>query len=203
MTAGPLHLMDAVPAHTPGPVVQFVNVRKRFGRLDVLRGVDLTIARSRITAILGPNGAGKTTLIKCLLGLTRPDEGTMEVGGRSPALEPAARATIGYAPQAPRFPDNLPGRRILTMLELLRETPGVGVDPIFRSFGLDAELDKPARILSGGTRQKLSLALALAFRPTLLILDEPTAGLDPVSSGHLKDRLRQERAAGTTVVLTS
>ncbi|HEU4763301.1 MAG TPA: ABC transporter ATP-binding protein [Gemmatimonadales bacterium] len=203
MSPAPLHLVDPTPARRPGPGVRFTAVHKRFGRVEVLRGVDLSVAPARVTAILGPNGAGKSTLIKCLLGLAHPDAGAIEVGGRAPGTDPAARADIGYAPQAPRFPEHSSGRRILAMLSALRGATVTADDPVFAAFGLGPELDKPTRALSGGTRQRLSVALALAFQPRVLVLDEPTAGLDPVASGVLKERLRHERRAGTTILLTS
>lgn len=201
MTAPALHLVGAAPA--AGPAVRFADVHKRFGRVDVLRGVSAEIAPGRITAILGPNGAGKSTLIKCLLGLDRADGGRIDVDGRTPGDDPSSRAGIGYAPQSPRFPENSTGRQILAMLGALRGSVTAGDEPLFAEFGLERELDKPTRTLSGGTRQKLSVALALAFGPALLVLDEPTAGLDPVASGILKDRLLDERRRGHTVVLTS
>lgn len=198
-----LRLVDPAPAAPAGPAVLFAGVSKRFGPAPVLDRVHLRLAAGRVTAVLGPNGAGKSTLIKCLLGLVRPDSGRIEVAGADPCGDPAARAIIGYAPQAPRFPAHSSGREILGTLAALRRTSIGRLDPIFGAFRLESAMDQPTGTLSGGTRQKLSVALALTFAPALLVLDEPTAGLDPSAVGVLKDRLRQERQHGITIVLAS
>jgi Cu-processing system ATP-binding protein len=177
-------------------------LRKRFGAVEVLRGVDLRIARGRITAIVGPNGAGKTTFIKALLGLTRPDSGTLTFDGAPIAGDDAYRAHIGYMPQIARFPENLTGRELLALLRDLRSDPPVD-ERLLEQFALDDALDKPLRVLSGGTRQKINAAAAFLFAPSCYVLDEPTAGLDPIAAGVLKRRIHAERVAGRTVILTS
>jgi Cu-processing system ATP-binding protein len=178
-------------------------VTKRFGRQQVLRGIDLAVRAGRITAILGPNAAGKSTVIKILLGLTRADGGSLAVNGAAVGSDPGYRAEIGYMPQHPHFPENLTGREVVHLLRDLRGDAVPEDDELFGAFGLPAELDKPIRALSGGTRQKLNAAVAFMFRPALLILDEPTAGLDPVASGHLKAKILRARHDGTSVILTS
>ncbi|HKG93834.1 MAG TPA: ABC transporter ATP-binding protein [Gemmatimonadaceae bacterium] len=176
---------------------------KRFGRLEILRGIDLEVRPGRITAIVGPNGAGKTTLIKALLGLVRPDGGRILFGGERVGDDPGYRARIGYMPQIARFPENLTGAELLALLRDLRGGAARVDGELIARFGLAPQLDKPLRTLSGGTRQKVNAVMALLFDPELLVLDEPTAGLDPVSSGALKDRLLRERREGTTLILTS
>ena len=186
-------------------MLEIRNLTKRFGALDVLRGVDLIVRPGRVTALLGPNGAGKTTLIKSVLGLTRPDTGAILLGG-APAVGEAYRARIGYMPQIARFPENLSGADLMAMLADLRGVAlgGAATDEaLVERFALGPHLAKPLRTLSGGTRQKVNAVLAFLFRPELLVLDEPTAGLDPLSSGVLKDRILAERGAGRTIVLTS
>jgi Cu-processing system ATP-binding protein len=184
-------------------MIRIHGLTQRFGRLDVLRGVDLTIEPGTVTAILGPNGAGKTTLIKCCLGLVRPDSGRITMDGQDIAGDAEYRRHIGYMPQIPRYPENLTVREILTMIRDLRaEEEGLDTE-LVAVFGLDAQLDKPFRALSGGNRQRVSAAIAFMFRPRLLFLDEPTAGLDPLASSTLKDRIRREKEAGRTIVLTS
>ncbi|HQR17947.1 MAG TPA: ABC transporter ATP-binding protein [Gemmatimonadales bacterium] len=185
------------------PAVEFRALRKRFGRLAALDGVDIQVAPGRVTALVGPNGAGKSTLIKCLLGLVRPDEGSILLGGNPLGAGWAYRRELGYMPQAPRFPDNLTGREVVAMLRDLRGRGGDHDEELLDWFGESGALDRPVRVLSGGTRQKLNAAIAFLFRPVLLILDEPTAGLDPVASGILKDKIRRVRDAGATVVLSS
>ncbi len=184
-------------------MIRMTGVCKAFRRRPVLRGVSLQVRPGRITAVLGPNGSGKTTLIKMLLGLVRADEGTIDVGGVRIDGDCAYRAALGYMPQAARFPENLNGREIIAMLEDLRG-PGTARDrELIDGFALEPELDKPVHTLSGGNRQKVSAVTALLFDPALIILDEPTAGLDPIASGMLKDKLRRERTCGKTILLTS
>jgi len=184
-------------------MITISRVSKRFGAVQVLQSVEAVIAPARVTAILGPNGAGKTTLIKTLLGLTRPDAGTLFVAGYEVNDDPAYRARIGYMPQAPRFPENLTGAELLAVLADLRDPATPQDRELVDAFQLGRELTKPLRTLSGGTRQKINAALAFLFSPDLLVLDEPTAGLDPVASGVLKDKIRAERDRGRTFVLTS
>ena len=176
---------------------------KRFGAQQVLRGLDLSIAAGRVTAIVGPNGAGKTTFIKSVLGLTRPDGGQLLLDGVAVREDGAHRARIGYMPQIARFPENLTGAELLDFMAELRGRPTDTDRELVERFVLEPELAKPLRTLSGGTRQKVNAALAFLFRPDLLVLDEPTAGLDPVSSAVLKDKIALERSNGRTIVLTS
>jgi Cu-processing system ATP-binding protein len=183
-------------------VIEIRGLRKRFGSNAVLDAVDLDIAGGRITAIVGPNAAGKSTLIKCVLGLTRPDAGTIAVGGVDIDERGEYRSGIGYMPQIARFPENISGQDLIDMVVDVRGMPAASREMI-EAFGLRAHLAKPLRTLSGGTRQKLNAVIALLFRPAVLMLDEPSAGLDPVSAGLLKDRMRSERDAGTAVILTS
>ena len=185
-------------------MLEIRGLTKRFGALEVLRGVDLAIRPGRVTAVVGPNGAGKTTLIKSVLGLTRADAGVVLLDGE-PAVGDAYRAHIGYMPQIARFPQNLSAADLISMLVDVRGRPGSGAldDELVARLELEAHLHKPLRALSGGSRQKVNAVLAFLFRPELLVLDEPTAGLDPVASGILKDKIDAERRAGRTFVLTS
>lgn len=185
------------------PMIQITNLCKRFGSLDVLSSVNLEVRSGRVIAIVGPNGAGKTTLIKAVLGLTRPDAGQLLLDGVDVIGGDGYRARIGYMPQIARFPENLTGAELIAMLKDLRG-PGTQLDTeLIDSFGLAEALEKPLRVLSGGTRQKVNAAMAFLFSPELLILDEPTAGLDPLSSSVLKDKILADRGAGKTVMVTS
>jgi len=169
----------------------------------VLRGVDLDIAPARLTGIVGPNGAGKTTLLKMLVGLVHPTAGRIEIGGTEIGRDARYRGRIGYMPQIASFPGNLTPRELFVMMRDLRglETP---VDEeLVESFDLGPHMSKPMRALSGGTRQKVNACLALLFRPELVILDEPTASLDPRSSALFKDKLLSLRSAGTTTLIAS
>jgi Cu-processing system ATP-binding protein len=195
--------VEAIVIPLPCTVIEGIGVTKRYGRVPVLRGIDLSVKAGRVTAILGPNGAGKSTLIRVLLGLARPDDGSVTVAGTVVGDDPSYRAAIGYMPQHPHFPENLTGREVVRLLRELRGHTVPEDDELFESFALAAELDKPVRTLSGGTKQKLNAALAFMFRPRILLLDEPTAGLDPVASGVLKARILGARQAGVTVLVVS
>ena len=184
-------------------MIEMSGLTKRFGRLDVLRGVDLSIARGRVTGIVGPNGAGKSTLIKLVLGLTHATSGEIRVDGRSIAGDESYRARIGYMPQMGRFPEHLTARELFATMRELRGGDVPVDDDLVGVLSLEEHLDKPLRALSGGTRQKVNACLALRFQPALVILDEPTAGLDPRSSALLKDKLLALRAAGATIVVAS
>lgn len=209
--------MIPIQSHT----LSIDGLAKRFGRLPVLKGLDLQFERGSATAIIGHNGSGKTTLIKIILGLVRPDAGRLFFDGAKLNGQADYRARIGYMPQAARFPENLTANELFSMLKDLRGNPGdidkelihdkqlihdkelIHDEELIHAFRLAPELNKPLRTLSGGTRQKVSAVIAFLFRPAFIILDEPTAGLDPVASSILKDKIRQERARGTTFILTS
>ena len=175
---------------------------KSYGSIAVLRGLNLEIARGRVTAIVGPNGAGKTTFIKALLGLTRPDAGILTFDGVAIGDDAAYRARIGYMPQIAHFPENLTGTELLALLRDLRGAGSLD-ERLIDQLGLRDAVDKKLRVLSGGTRQKVNAVAAFLFAPDLYVLDEPTSGLDPVSSGILKQRILAERVAERTIILTS
>ena len=178
-------------------------VVKRFGRRTVLAGLDADIATGRITALVGPNGAGKTTFLKVLLGLARPTAGQVAIDGVILDGGPEYRAQIGYMPQIVHFPAHLRGSDLMTMVTALRGGTTQPDLSLAEAFDLGATMRRPLGELSGGTRQKINAVLAFAFAPKLLILDEPTAGLDPLAARVLKDRILAERARGTTVLITS
>lgn len=185
-------------------MIEFSGVTKRFGTVDVLRGVDLRVARGRVLGLVGPNGTGKTTLIKMLLRLAHPTSGVIRVGDRRVSDDESYRANIGYMPQIARFPDNLTAIDLFALLRGLRGQSGPGDEKrLIARFGLADHVDKPLRVLSGGTRQKVNAAMALLFDPPVLVLDEPTAGLDPLSSASLKDEILARRENGATVLVTS
>jgi Cu-processing system ATP-binding protein len=196
--------MKPLPERRPAEV-RVENLTKRFGRFAALNGVDLTFGAGRITAVVGPNAAGKSTLIKAILGLVRVgrDDGRILVDGEPVRDDHRYRARIGYMPQAAQFPAQLTGREILALVEGLRAGETHLDRELIDRLGLGPSLDKRVRLMSGGTRQKLNAAVAFLFRPTLLVLDEPTAGLDPIASAILKDKILAAASSGTTVILTS
>lgn len=183
-------------------MIRFTNIHKSFGKHRVLVNISFAAPDGQVTAIVGPNGSGKSTIIKLLLGLVSPESGEMFIDDRKLNGSCEYRRDIGYMPQIAKFPDNLTGAEALKMLRQLRNGfASAEIDNY--PFDLGPELLKKTRTLSGGTRQKLSACVALMFDPQILALDEPTAGLDPISSGELKDRIRSERDKGKTIILTS
>ncbi len=178
-------------------------IRKRYGRVTALAGVDLELLPGRVTGVVGPNGAGKTTLLKVMLGLVRPDAGELWFAGERTEPDAAFRARIGYMPQRAAFPRNLTGQEVLALLLALRRLPTLPDSRLLAGLRLEPDLARPVGTLSDGTRQKLSAAIAFAFAPELLVLDEPTAGLDPPAATVLKDRIREERARGRTILVSS
>jgi len=184
-------------------MIQIKNLNKKFGNLHVLQNLNLDLHDNKITAILGPNGAGKTTLIKCLLGLVKPDSGQLIINDVNINGNAEYRHQIGYMPQIARYPDNLTVQEIIEMVKDIRGIPHEPDEELYHAFGMESELLKKFKTLSGGNRQKVSAVLAFLFRPAVIFLDEPTAGLDPVSSSCLKDKIKREKKAGKTIILTS
>jgi Cu-processing system ATP-binding protein len=184
-------------------MIRIHHVSKSFGDLRVLDDVTLEIAPGAVTAILGPNASGKSTLIKCVLGLVNPDRGKILVDGDPVAGQSHYRAKIGYMPQIARLPEHLTVAELFRMLKDLREH-GADTDiELFARYELGAMSEKPLGTLSGGTRQKILAAVAFLFSPKVLILDEPTVGLDPVATTIFKDKIRKERNSGRTILLSS
>jgi len=184
-------------------MISIRQLSKQFGKLEVLHPLDLEIGENKITALIGHNGSGKTTLIQCILGLDQASSGSIHFKSIKLNGDVSYREKIGYMPQIASFPENLSGREILEMISNLRGNPADSRAELIDYFSLEAELDKPLRVLSGGNRQKISVIIAFMFEPELLILDEPTAGLDPRSSSLLKDRIKQIKQEGKTVLITS
>jgi Cu-processing system ATP-binding protein len=183
-------------------MIQLDAIRKRFGPLDVLQDVSLAVRPGAVTALVGPNGSGKTTLIKIALGLTRADHGALQIAGRPADEAGEYRRAIGYMPQAAHFPVNLRVGDVLELVTQLR--PGEATDDdLARAFDMDGIRDKFVGTLSGGTKQRVNAVIAFMFRPALLILDEPTAGLDPLSANVLKEKIRAVRREGRSVLITS
>lgn len=183
-------------------MIQIENIRKRFDRLQVLDGVSLTIDQPGIFAILGPNGSGKTTLLKSILGMVLPQAGDIRINNETVIRKWQHRNQIGYLPQIARFPDNLTVKEVIQMVKTIRAQPAFELTLIDR-FGLKGFLNKKLGNLSGGTRQKVNIVLTFMFESDLYILDEPTAGLDPVALIQLKDLIREEKDKGKTFLITT
>jgi Cu-processing system ATP-binding protein len=183
-------------------MIEITNLQKSFGKVEVLDGVSLTIDDKGIFAILGPNGSGKTTLIKSILGMVIPQAGEININGQNIKGKWDYRKDIDYLPQIAQFPDNITVIELLNMIKNLRGQK-TSDQKLIELFKLEPFLDKKLGNLSGGTKQKVNLVLAFMFDSPILILDEPTTGLDPVSLIHLKDLIREEKAAGKTILITT
>ena len=180
------------------------NVNKKFGKLSVLKDVSLTFNKGQAIALIGPNGSGKTTFIKSILGLVVPDSGFLTFNGKNIAHDWRYRAHIGYMPQIGRYPENMTIAQLIAMMKDIRRGEEDSLDEeLIETFCLNEISSKRMRTLSGGARQKVSAALAFLFRPDVLILDEPTAGLDPVATEQLKEKMRKEVLAGKLLLVTS
>jgi len=183
-------------------MIKINNLHKKFGKLTVLEGLDLVINSGGIFAVLGPNGSGKTTLIKTVLGMVIPDKGEIKINDKSVLNKWEYRNEINYLPQIANFPANLSVRELIAMVKNLRPKQGNDKDLIVL-FGLESFLDKKLGNLSGGTKQKVNIVLTFMFDSDLLILDEPTTGLDPISLIHLKEIIQKEKDKGKTILITT
>lgn len=183
-------------------MIEFKNLHKRFGKLVVLDGLDLEIGKGGIFAILGPNGSGKTTLIKCLLGMVIPNKGEIIFDKKSVLRQWAYRNNLNYLPQIANFPPNLTVIELINMVKNLRPKTS-NSEELIELFGLKTCLDKKLGNLSGGTKQKVNIVLAFMFDSDLIVLDEPTNGLDPIALIHLKEIIQKEKEKGKTILITT
>ncbi|MCB0555681.1 MAG: ABC transporter ATP-binding protein [Phaeodactylibacter sp.] len=184
-------------------MITIENLHKSFGRQEVLRGISMAFDRPGIYAILGPNGSGKTTLIKSILGMALPEKGRIEFQGQNIRGRWDYRRKIDYLPQIARFPDNLRVRELLAMIQDIRGEKPQALGRLIELFSLAPFLDKSLGKLSGGTRQKVNLVQAFMYDSPVLILDEPTNGLDPVALLRLKALLREEKDKGKLLLITT
>ncbi len=184
-------------------MINVKNIEKKFGKLHVLKNINLSFNKGECIALIGPNGCGKTTLIKSILGMVLPNNGTIEFNGKSILGEYLYRDNIGYMPQIGRYPDHMTIGQIIDMIKKIRNTNQTLDEDLLKAFELEKMFDKPMRTLSGGTTQKVSAVLAFLFNPEVLILDEPTAGLDPLASEILKEKIIAEKQKGKLILITS
>lgn len=183
-------------------MIEFKNLHKRFGKLIVLDGLDLEISKGGIFAILGPNGSGKTTLIKCLLGMVIPNKGEIFFEKKSIQRQWEYRNNLNYLPQIANFPPNLTVIELINMVKNLRPKAS-NTEELIELFGLNPFLDKKLGNLSGGTKQKVNILLTFMFDSDLIVLDEPTNGLDPIALINLKAVIQKEKEKGKTILITT
>lgn len=184
-------------------MIRIEHIQKRFKRLTALNDINAVFNKGQVVSLIGPNGSGKTTLIKSILGLVKPDKGEIFFNGQSIDKQVEYRSHIGYMPQIGRYPDHMKIGQLFDMLRNIRGSNSKTDEELFYKFKLDTILDKSMHALSGGTRQKVSAALAFLFDPEVLILDEPTAGLDPLSSEILKAKINADKEKGKLILITS
>ncbi len=179
-------------------------VAKRYGRVEAVRGVSFTLPQGVLAALVGHNGAGKTTLMKMMLGLARPTGGQLRVLGHDPAAGMAeARRQIGWLPETVTFNGALTGREIIRFLARLKGEAPPAADGLLERVGLGAAASRAIGTYSKGMRQRLGLAQALLGEPRLLLLDEPTTGLDPEVRQEFWAILAEFATRGTTILLSS
>lgn len=184
-------------------MIEIKNIHKKFGKLEVLNNINLSFNKGECIALIGPNGCGKTTLIKSVLGMVIPTKGDILFNKKSILKEFQYREHIGYMPQIGRYPDYMTVGQIMEMMKQIRNTSQVLDEDLMKAFELEKIFDKQMRTLSGGTTQKVSATLAFLFNPEVLILDEPTAGLDPLASEILKEKIINEKEKGKLILITS
>ncbi|UJH68477.1 ABC transporter ATP-binding protein [Allomuricauda sp. SCSIO 65647] len=183
-------------------MIHIENLHKKFGKNQVLSGVDLNIENGGIYAILGPNGSGKTTLIKSILGMVIPNQGNISVLDQNAVNSWRYRQQIDYLPQIANFPSNIRVKELVRMIKDLRQKDS-SEKKLIELFKLEPFLNKKLGTLSGGTKQKVNLVLTFMFDSPLMILDEPTTGLDPASLIQLKKLIQEEKANGKTLLITT
>lgn len=185
-------------------MIRIEYISKKFKKLIALDDINAQFNKGQVISLIGPNGSGKTTLIKSILGMVKTDSGKVFFNDELINGDPSYRSQIGYMPQIGRYPDNMKVGQLFKMLKNIRNVSGDKIDEeLIDKFGLKQIFDKPMRTLSGGTRQKVSAALAFLFNPDVLILDEPTAGLDPLSSEILKEKILKEKSKNKLILITS
>lgn len=184
-------------------MIEIKNISKKFGKLEVLNDINLTFNSGECIALIGPNGCGKTTLIKNILGMVIPSKGDVLFDQKSILGKYKYRENIGYMPQMGRYPDYMTIGQIIEMMKKIRNSNQELDEDLIKNFELKKLFNKPMRTLSGGTTQKVGATLAFLFNPDVLILDEPTAGLDPLASEILKEKIIKEKEKGKLILITS
>lgn len=184
-------------------MIEIKDLHKKFGKNQVLKGVDLSFSNNGIIAVLGPNGSGKTTLIKSILGMVIPNKGDILIEGKTINKVWKYRNSIDYLPQIANFPSNLKVKELITMIKDLRGQKEVDETKLIELFKLEPFLQKKLGNLSGGTKQKVNILLTFMFESPIIILDEPTSGLDPISLIRLKELIASEKKKGKTIIITS
>lgn len=183
-------------------MISIQQLQKNYNRNIALRNLSIDLMPGQSVALIGPNGSGKSTLMKCILGQVFPQQGTITINGIDIKHHHQYRSSIGYMPQNINFPGNMKVHQLFTMMKDLRRQNAVD-EELVTAFSIERFSDKRLSSLSGGMAQKVNAALAFLFDPPLLILDEPTAGLDPLSSEILKSKIKKCKDQGKLILISS
>jgi ABC-2 type transport system ATP-binding protein len=186
------------------PIIELIDLHKYYGKLHALRGLNLTVTPGEVFGFLGPNGAGKTTTIRCMLDLIRPNRGTIKILGINPQQEPQqVKAKLGYLPGDLALEGDFTPRKFLRYLRKLRKETRSWEELLKMAERLDLSLDQKIETLSQGNRQKVGLLSCFIARVPLMLLDEPTLGLDPLMQQEVLNIIREEANQGTTIFFSS
>ncbi|TNE42695.1 MAG: ABC transporter ATP-binding protein [Alphaproteobacteria bacterium] len=187
------------------PAIELLNIGKSFGKKWAIKDISLTLPERQCLALVGHNGAGKTTLIKVILGLIKPSAGEVRVLHHDPAMRDFSklRCSIGFLPEQVLFQKTLTGRETLAFYARLKGLPANKLDEYFERVDLHAAVDQRVGTYSKGMRQRLGIAQALLGRPKLLVLDEPTTGLDPVARQNIYKIIDEEKKSGAAILISS
>lgn len=184
-------------------MIEIKSISKRFQKLQALQEVSLLCKQGECIALTGPNGCGKTTLIKTILGMVIPDAGDILLNGNSVLQQHTYREHIGYMPQIGRYPDHMSIGQVIETIQHIRQKDQSFDLDLYQAYGIAKLSHKKMNTLSGGTRQKVSAVLCFMFKPSVIILDEPTAGLDPLAAELLKEKLIDEKGKNKLILVTS
>jgi len=184
-------------------MISIDNISKSYKKIKALDNVSVDLHAGQSVAVIGPNGSGKSTFMKCILGLVFTDTGKIKVFGEEISGSVKYREHIGYMPQIIHFPANMKVSQLFKMIRDIRSVNNTIDDQLIREFEIGVFIDKPLGSLSGGMKQKVNAAIAFMFDPKILILDEPTAGLDPLSAEILKEKIRVEKSKGKLIIISS
>ena len=184
-------------------MIEIKNLTKKFNKFTALQDINMECKKGHSIAFIGPNGCGKTTLTRCILGLHVVEFGDILVSGNSVKKDFLYREKIGYMPQIGKYPENMTIGQTIKMIQDNRKNVENLDTELLEAFELTKLYEKKMSTLSGGTTQKVSAVLAFMFHPEIIILDEPTAGLDPLASEILKNKIIKERNNGKLIIITS
>lgn len=184
-------------------MIEVAGLKKSFGKANVLKGVSVNFPVNNVVAIMGPNGSGKTTFLKSILGLIIPDSGVIKVNDVVIRHHFDYRRNIGYMPQIARYPEHLKVKELIRMIQDIREQYDQLDNELYEAFKIQDLHDKALGTLSGGQKQRVGGALAFMFNQDIIILDEPTAGLDPVSTEVMKNKIQKEKNNNKLILITT